>query len=106
MSAKRRMAVMRAGGGDWRPARVSRASRCGTVRHLRPYPGTHPRGAEDGCGVTLLDDCEHGCDIKGNVMRPSLLRGTTDPDVKTTGLEEVAAADFREGVLRFDLRPW
>jgi alpha-mannosidase len=30
--------------------------------------------------VSLLNDCKYGHDIKGNVMRLSLLRGSTDPD--------------------------
>ncbi len=31
-------------------------------------------------GVSLLNDCKYGHDIKGNVMRLSLLRGATHPD--------------------------
>ena len=37
--------------------------------------------SEDGYGVALLNDCKYGYDIRGHVMRLSLLRGTTDPDV-------------------------
>jgi len=36
--------------------------------------------SEGGFGVTLINDCKHGHDIHGNVIRLSLLRGTTDPD--------------------------
>jgi len=31
-------------------------------------------------GVALINDCKHGYDIKGNVMRLTLLRGPTSPD--------------------------
>jgi len=31
-------------------------------------------------GVSLLNDCKYGFDIKGNVLRMTLLRGSTDPD--------------------------
>jgi alpha-mannosidase len=31
-------------------------------------------------GVALLNDCKHGYDVKGSVMRLSLLRGPTHPD--------------------------
>jgi alpha-mannosidase len=31
-------------------------------------------------GVTLINDCKHGYDIKGNNMRLTLLRAPTDPD--------------------------
>jgi len=31
-------------------------------------------------GVALLNDCKHGYDIQGSVMRLSLLRGPTHPD--------------------------
>ena len=36
--------------------------------------------SEGGYGVSLLNDCKYGHDIWGNVMRISLLRGTTMPD--------------------------
>jgi alpha-mannosidase len=36
--------------------------------------------SEGGFGVTLINDCKYGHDIHGNVIRLSLLRGTTDPD--------------------------
>jgi alpha-mannosidase len=36
--------------------------------------------SEGGYGVSLLNDCKYGHDIQGNVMRISLLRGTTMPD--------------------------
>jgi alpha-mannosidase len=32
------------------------------------------------CGVSLLNDCKYGCDVKGSVMRLSLLRGSIRPD--------------------------
>ncbi len=35
---------------------------------------------DDGYGVALLNDCKHGYDIHGSVMRLSLLRGPTHPD--------------------------
>jgi alpha-mannosidase len=35
---------------------------------------------DDGYGVALLNDCKHGYDIRGSVMRLSLLRGPTHPD--------------------------
>jgi alpha-mannosidase len=36
--------------------------------------------SEGGYGVSLLNDCKYGHDIRDNVMRISLLRGTTMPD--------------------------
>ncbi|MDP7740857.1 MAG: alpha-mannosidase [Lentisphaeria bacterium] len=36
--------------------------------------------SEAGYGVSLLNDCKYGCDFLGNVMRLTLLRGTTWPD--------------------------
>jgi alpha-mannosidase len=36
--------------------------------------------SEGDYGVSLLNDCKYGHDIRDNVMRISLLRGTTDPD--------------------------
>ncbi len=36
--------------------------------------------SEGDYGVSLLNDCKYGHDIRGNVMRISLLRGTTTPD--------------------------
>lgn len=36
--------------------------------------------SEGGYGVSLLNDCKYGHDIRENVMRLSLLRGTTLPD--------------------------
>lgn len=36
--------------------------------------------SEGGYGVSLLNDCKYGHDIKDNVMRISLLRGSTSPD--------------------------
>ena len=55
-------------------------------------------------GVALLNDCKHGYDIHGNVMRPSLLRAPTAPDRDADlGRHEFVYAllphggDFREG---------
>jgi len=36
--------------------------------------------SEEGYGVALLNDCKYGYAVHGNVMRLSLLRGTTSPD--------------------------
>jgi alpha-mannosidase len=36
--------------------------------------------SEAGYGVSLLNDCKYGCDIRDNVMRLSLLRGPEWPD--------------------------
>ncbi len=36
--------------------------------------------SEGGYGVSLLNDCKYGHDVRDNVMRLSLLRGTTIPD--------------------------
>ncbi|MDR3711115.1 MAG: alpha-mannosidase [Capsulimonadaceae bacterium] len=37
-------------------------------------------GGEGGYGVSLLSDCKYGWDIKGNVMRLTLLKGPVAPD--------------------------
>jgi alpha-mannosidase len=36
--------------------------------------------SEAGYGVSLLNDCKYGHDVKGNVLRLTLLRGTESPD--------------------------
>ena len=36
--------------------------------------------SEGDYGVSLLNDCKYGYDVKGNVLRLSLLRAPTDPD--------------------------
>ncbi len=36
--------------------------------------------SENGYGVALLNDCKYGYDVRGNVMRLSLLRAPTAPD--------------------------
>ena len=36
--------------------------------------------SEGDFGVTLLNDCKYGYDVKGNVLRLSLLRSSVDPD--------------------------
>jgi alpha-mannosidase len=58
---------------------------------------------DDDYGVALLNDCKHGYDIQGSVMRLSLLRGPTHPDPDADlGLHEFTYAlmphpgDFRE----------
>jgi len=37
--------------------------------------------SEGGYGVSLMNDCKYGHDIRGNVIRLTLLRGTTTPDI-------------------------
>ena len=60
--------------------------------------------SEGDYGVALLNDCKHGYDIHGNVMRLSLLRSPTAPDqFADRGRHEFVYAllphvgDFREG---------
>jgi alpha-mannosidase len=60
--------------------------------------------SEGDYGVALLNDCKHGCDIHGNVMRLSLLRAPTAPDREADrGHHEFVYAllphggDFRKG---------
>jgi len=36
--------------------------------------------SEPGCGMALINDCKYGYDVRGSVMRLSLLRGPTWPD--------------------------
>ena len=36
--------------------------------------------SEEGFGVSLLNDCKYGYDVRGSVLRLSLLRGAVDPD--------------------------
>jgi alpha-mannosidase len=36
--------------------------------------------SEPGCGAALINDCKYGYDVRGSVMRLSLLRGPTWPD--------------------------
>ncbi|MDH7513591.1 MAG: glycoside hydrolase family 38 C-terminal domain-containing protein [Clostridiales bacterium] len=31
-------------------------------------------------GVSLINDCKYGCDVKGNVLRLSIIHGATSPD--------------------------
>jgi alpha-mannosidase len=48
---------------------------------------------DDDYGVALLNDCKHGYDIHGSVMRLSLLRGPTHPDPNADlGLHEFTYA--------------
>src|SRR5260370_1826028 len=58
---------------------------------------------DDDYGVALMNDCKHGYDIQGSVMRLSLLRGPTHPDPDADlGLHEFTYAlmphpgDFRK----------
>lgn len=55
--------------------------------------------SEGDYGVSLLNDCKHGYDVKGNVMRLSLLRSPADPD---------PAADQCEHAFTYSLyaHPW
>jgi alpha-mannosidase len=55
-------------------------------------------------GVSILNDCKYGCDVRGNVMRLSLLRGTERPDPQSDqGPHEFTysiwphAGDWRQG---------
>lgn len=52
--------------------------------------------SEYGYGVALMNDCKYGYDIHENVMRLSLLRGTTWPDYK---------ADMGEHIFTYSLLP-
>jgi alpha-mannosidase len=36
--------------------------------------------SDDTGGVSLLNDCKYGFDVKGNTLRMSILRGATEPD--------------------------
>ena len=38
--------------------------------------------SETGYGAALLNDCKYGYDVKGNTLRLSLLRSSTDPDTE------------------------
>ncbi|MCE9615596.1 MAG: alpha-mannosidase [Lentisphaerae bacterium] len=64
--------------------------------------------SETGYGVALLNDCKYGHDIRGNVMRLSLLRAPKDPD-PTADINKVHdftyailphGGDFTQGVVR------
>jgi alpha-mannosidase len=52
--------------------------------------------SEGGYGVSLLNDCKYGHDIRDNVMRITLLRSTTKPD---------PLADFGEHQFKYSLYP-
>jgi alpha-mannosidase len=52
--------------------------------------------SEGDYGVSLLNDCKHGHDLRDNVMRVTLLRGPTDPD---------PTADLGEHTLVYSLLP-
>ncbi|NLF57380.1 MAG: alpha-mannosidase [Candidatus Hydrogenedens sp.] len=63
--------------------------------------------SEDGFGVSLLNDCKYGYDVRGNVLRLSLLRGAVEPDpVADEGHHEFTyallphAGDWRGDTLR------
>lgn len=60
--------------------------------------------SEGGYGVSLLNDCKYGYDIKDNCMRITLLRAPVDPDpTADRGIHEFCyslmphAGDFRQG---------
>jgi len=52
--------------------------------------------SEGDYGVSLLNDCKYGHDIRDNIMRLSLLRGTTAPD---------PMADLGEHIFKYSLLP-
>ncbi len=52
--------------------------------------------SEGNYGVSLLNDCKYGHDIRDNVMRMTLLRSTTMPD---------PMADFGEHDFKYSLYP-
>jgi alpha-mannosidase len=60
--------------------------------------------SEPGYGVALLNDCKYGYDIRGNVMRLSLLRGPGYPDPEADrGVHRFRYALFpHQGDLRFE----
>ncbi len=52
--------------------------------------------SEGGYGVSLINDCKYGHDIHGNIMRLTLLRGTTAPDPE---------ADLGKHTFKYSLYP-
>jgi alpha-mannosidase len=52
--------------------------------------------SEGDYGVSLLNDCKYGHDIRDNIMRLTLLRGTTAPD---------PIADYGEHLFKYSLFP-
>ncbi len=63
--------------------------------------------SEAGYGVALLNDCKYGHDVRGNVLRLSLLRSPTRPDPEADQGEHrfsyalyPHAGDWRNGVVR------
>ncbi len=52
--------------------------------------------SEGGYGVSLINDCKYGHDIHGNIMRISLLRGSTYPD---------ETADLAQHTFTYAIRP-
>ncbi|NSW55038.1 MAG: alpha-mannosidase [Armatimonadetes bacterium] len=48
--------------------------------HLFGFAFTESVTYETNWGLALLNDCKYGFDVKGNVMRMSLLRASYDPD--------------------------
>lgn len=63
--------------------------------------------SEGGYGVSLLNDCKYGYDVKDNVMRLTLIKSATDPDPKADqGLHRFIyslyphAGDWRNGTIR------
>jgi len=63
--------------------------------------------SEGDYGVSLLNDCKYGCDVHGNVIRLTLLRGSTYPDLNADhGMHHFIYSllphpgDWREGTVQ------
>ena len=64
--------------------------------------------SEHSYGVSLINDCKYGCDVKGSTISLTLLKSGTDPDKKADQLEHDIvyelcphAKDFRDaGIIR------
>lgn len=91
-------------------AAIERATHDNTDFDLARFEMTGHKWAdlsEGDYGVSLLNDCKYGYDIKDNVMRLSLLRATTDPDPNADeGLHEFTYSlyphegDWRSGTVQ------
>ncbi len=60
--------------------------------------------SEGGYGVSLLNDCKYGHDIRDNVIRISLLRSPTDPDLQADQGEHRFAFSLLPHTDRWDAR--
>ncbi|RLC96603.1 MAG: alpha-mannosidase [Chloroflexi bacterium] len=60
--------------------------------------------SEGGYGVSLLNDCKYGHDIRGNVIRLSLLRSPTNPDPQADAGEHRFAYSLLPHTGRWDER--